>query len=194
MKITPHYLLHRRLDQQAGDRVRVDVGSGTPVLQVSLAGELHGQRDPDRSTAVGDARLERVHVARLVLPSQALFVSSAVLRDVLGVRLGELLDRGLDGLHAAVAAHRLGREVGVGARAVPVSLDRLGGERADDAHVLTEAVEEPASDHDLVADLEGADGPDLELPLAGHDLGVDSGDDEPGLDAGVLLFFSSVFL
>lgn len=39
----------------------------------------------------------------------------------------------------------------------------------------------------LVADLERADGADLELPLAGHDLGVDAGDDQAGLDAGVLL-------
>ena len=41
----------------------------------------------------------------------------------------------------------------------------------------------------LVADLERADGADLELPLAGHDLGVDAGDDEAGLDARVLLIF-----
>lgn len=44
----------------------------------------------------------------------------------------------------------------------------------------------------LVADLERADGPDLELPLAGHDLGVDAGDDEAGLDARIL-FIISVF-
>ena len=92
---------------------------------------------------------ERVHVARLVLARQPLLVARPVLRDVLRVRLRQLLDRGLDRLHAAVLAHRLGREVGVRARAVPVALDRLGGEGADDAHVLAEAVEEPAGDHDL---------------------------------------------
>lgn len=36
----------------------------------------------------------------------------------------------------------------------------------------------------LVAGLQGAGGPNLELPLAGHHLGVDAGDDEAGLPRG----------
>ena len=71
-------------------------------------------------------------------------------------------------------AHRLGREVGVGTGAVPVALDRLGVERRGDAEVLGRAVEQPAGDPQLVGHLERAERADLELPLAGHDLGVDA--------------------
>ena len=84
-----------------------------------------------------------------MLARQPLLVARHVLRDVLRVRLRQLLDRGLDRLHAAVLAHRLGREVGVSSGPVPVALDGLGGESADDAHVLAQAVEQPAGDHDL---------------------------------------------
>ena len=50
---------------------------------------------------------------------QALLVAGAVLRDVLGVALGQALNGRLNGLHAAVLAHRLGGVVGVRAGAVP---------------------------------------------------------------------------
>jgi hypothetical protein len=43
--------------------------------------------------------------------------TGAVLRNVLRVRLGQLLDRRHDGRHTAIHAHGLGREVGVRARA-----------------------------------------------------------------------------
>ena len=77
-------------------------------------------------------------------------------------------------------AHRLRREVGVRARAVPVALDRLRVERRGDAEVLGDAVQQPARDPQLVGDVERAERADLELPLAGHDLGVDAGDREAG--------------
>ena len=73
----------------------------------------------------------------------------------------------------------------MGAGAVPVALDGLGVEGGDDAELLSEPVEQPAGDHDHVAEVGGADGADLVLPLSGHDLGVDAGDGEAGLDAGV---------
>ena len=85
---------------------------------------------------------EGVDVARLVLAAQALLVAQAVLRDVLGVALGQALDGGEDGLHAARLAHRLGRVVGVPSGAVPVALDGLGVERADNVKVLSQPAEE----------------------------------------------------
>ena len=42
--------------------------------------------------------------------------------DVPDVMLGEVVDGGLDGLHAAWLPHGLGGEVGVGPGSVPVSL------------------------------------------------------------------------
>ena len=82
-------------------------------------------------------------------------------------------------------AHLVGREVGVAAGAVPVAADGLGVQRGADAEVLADAVEQPAGKPQLVTDLRRRQRADLELPLAGHDLGVDAGDCEAGRDAGV---------
>ena len=63
--------------------------------------------------------------------------------------------------------------------------DRLRVERRRDAEVLGDAVEQPARHPELVGDVERAERADLELPLAGHDLGVDAGDAEAGFEARV---------
>ena len=86
-------------------------------------------------------------------------------------------------------AHRLGREVGVRPGAVPVALLRLGGEGDDDVVVLGDAVQQPAGDVQVVADGQRVGRADLELPLAGHDLGVGALDHQAGIHArlGVLL-------
>lgn len=42
-------------------------------------------------------------------------------------------------------------------------------------------VQQPAGNHDLVTQLQGAHGADLELPLPRHHLGVDARDDQAGL-------------
>ena len=55
--------------------------------------------------------------AHLVLAGEALLVASAVLTDVLGMRLGQALNRVHDCLHAALLAHALCAEVGVRAGA-----------------------------------------------------------------------------
>ena len=75
------------------------------------------------------------------------------------------------------------------AGAVPVALLRLGGEADHDVVVLGDALQQPAGDVEVVADLGHAGRADLELPLAGHHLGVGAGDLEAGVDArlGVLL-------
>ena len=64
-------------------------------------------------------------------------------------------------------------------------LHRLGVERGRHVEVLGDAVEQPAGDPQLVGDLRGGHRADLELPLAGHDLGVDAGEVEAGGEAGV---------
>ena len=64
-------------------------------------------------------------------------------------------------------------------------LTGLGSRVAATSIVLGDAVEQPAGHPQLVGDLRRADGADLELPLAGHDLGVDARDVEAGGEAGV---------
>ena len=62
-------------------------------------------------------------------------------------------------------------------------LTGFGSSVADDAEVLGDAVEQPAGHPQLVGHVERAERADLELPLAGHDLGVDAGDAEAGVEA-----------
>ena len=98
-------------------------------------------------------------------------------------RLGGLHDR------VVVLAHGLGGHVGVHARTVPVTLHGLGGQADLDLVILAGAVQQVASQPDLIADGECVDGADLELPLPRHDLGVGARDVQARLDApgGVLL-------
>lgn len=88
-------------------------------------------------------------------------------------------------LHAARVAHGLGGEVGVGTGAVPVTLDGLGVEGGDNAEVLTQPVQQPAGQVDLITQLQGANGANLVLPLTRHHLGVDTGDVQASLHAGL---------
>src|SRR5690606_30764080 len=84
-----------------------------------------------------------------------------------------------------VLAHELGREVGVAPGTVPVARHGLGIDGGGDVEVLGDAVQQPSGDPHVVADLDDAGGADLELPLTHHHLGVDAGDLQAGLEAGV---------
>ena len=136
--------------QNLGDAVRVGVGGGSAVLEVTVAlgGGFPG--DADRGAAVGDAVGELLDGARLVAARQALVVVLAVLLDALDVVGLELLEGVLDVLHAALDAHLLGGEVGVQALAVPIAADGLGVPRDLDAKVLGDAGEEESGDPKLV--------------------------------------------
>eukprot|EP00212_Chloropicon_laureae_P007113 CAMPEP_0197490130 /NCGR_PEP_ID=MMETSP1311-20131121/4755_1 /TAXON_ID=464262 /ORGANISM="Genus nov. species nov., Strain RCC856" /LENGTH=227 /DNA_ID=CAMNT_0043034591 /DNA_START=90 /DNA_END=769 /DNA_ORIENTATION=+ len=173
------------LEEHVGDSVWVNVGGWASVLQVSLALDLNLSWDANGGTSVSDSGPEGTDVAGLVESRQSLLVSDAVLGDVLVVSLRQELDGVVDGLGSTVVSHALGREVGVGTSSVPVSLDRLWIKGAHDAHVLAQSVEEPSGDHHGVSELERADRANLVLPLARHDLRVDSADLNTGLDARV---------
>ena len=63
-------------------------------------------------------------------PDEALIVEFAVHRDVVRVLLLEFLDCVLNGLHSLTwGTHLFGRVVGVTARTVPVTLERLRVQR-----------------------------------------------------------------
>lgn len=125
---------------------------------------------------------------------EALLVALAVDGNVLGVAALELLDGGLDVLHAALLAHLDGREVGVQAGAVPVAGDGLGVERDLGAELLGDAVEEEAGEPEVVAHLNALAGADLELPLGGHHLGVGARDLDAGVQAALVVGLDDVAL
>lgn len=112
---------------------------------------------------------------------QTLLVALTVDGNVLQVAALELLDGGLNVLHATLLTHLLGREVGVETGTVPVTGHGLGVDRDLGAELLSDAVEEETGEPEVVTHLNTLAGADLELPLGGHDLGVGTGD----LDASV---------
>ena len=112
-------------------------------------------------------------------------VAEPVLGNVLSVLLGQLLNGGMDGLDASLLPHGLGGVVSVGTSTVPVTFHGLGLKSTGDAEVFTQTVQQPTCKHDVVTDLEGSSRANLELPLAGHDLSVDTTDLQTCLDASV---------
>ena len=167
-----------------GDLVGVHVGVGATVLEPALLGLGHRPRDADRGAPVRGAVAELGEVGGLVGAGQAALDAHAVDGDVLVDLLPDGLAPGDDGVPAAVLAHGLGGEVGVGAGAVPVTQDGLGLERGVDPEVLGDAEEQPPGHPQVVGDVERREHAHLELPLAHHHLGVGALDADAGVDAG----------
>ena len=76
--------------------------------------------------------------------------------------------------------------------AVPVALDGLRVELDDDVVLLGTALEQVASNPGVVAGLLGALAEQLVFPLTLHHFGVDAGDRQAGLEAGVEVLFDQV--
>lgn len=178
------------LDQQAYHGVRIHVGRWAAVLEIPFASQLHRQGNSDRGTAISHTKTEGVDIAGLMRASQAVLVTSAILSDMLRMALGQALNSSFDGSHATISAHALSGVVGMGTGAVPVTLHGLGSKRGNNSKLLTQAVQKPASNHDLVTSFKRPSGANLELPLTRHHLGVDARDGEPSLDAGVKMSLS----
>lgn len=180
------------LGDDTGNLVRVAVGSGTTVLEVTVALRGNVTGDTDGSTTVGNTRREVTNVTSLVLAGKTLVVVGTVNGNVLVVALGELLDGSLDGLHTALLAHGLGRVVGVATSTVPVTGDSLGVERDLDTPLLSDSDEEVTGKGEVVTHLDTLAGANLELPLGRHDLGVDTRDVDTGVEAGTVVGLDEV--
>jgi len=170
------------LDHGRADPVRVNVGSGTTIFQVSLALDVDRSGNSDRGTSIRNTGGKRRGGSSLVLSGKTLVVVLSVNLDVLQVPLGELLDVLVNGLDSTLFSGLLGGVVGVATGTVPLSLGQgLGVERGSNTPFLTDPQQEESGHPEVVTHLDTLTGSDLELPLSGHDLGVDSRD----LDSGV---------
>lgn len=135
---------------------------------------------------------ESTNMSRLVFTRQPHLVILPIDRDMLHMLLRELLNRSLDRLHAALLAHLLRGEVGVAAGTVPVAGEGLGVEGDLDAEHLRDADEEVARHPEVVAHGDALARADLEFPLGGHDLGVDSGDVDTGIETCTVMRFDDI--
>lgn len=146
-------LLNRTIDRlhhNTSNLVRVCVGSWSSVLEVTvtLVATLSG--DTDGATAVGNTIGESIDATSLMSASKAHGVVLSVNCDVLLVATLELLDSGLNVLHATRLAHLLAGEVAVKTGSVPVTWDWLGVERDLGAELLSNAVEKETSEPELI--------------------------------------------
>lgn len=169
-----------------------DVGGGTPVLEITVSLGSNMPGNTDRSTTVGDTRRERSDVASLMTASQTKLIVLSVDGNVLVVPFAELGNGGLDGLHSSGLTHSLGGVVGVAASAVPVTGKRLGVEGDLDAPLFGDALKEVAGHPEVVTHGDTLTRADLELPLGGHDLGVDAADVDTGVQACAVVGFNHI--
>ncbi len=96
------------------------------------------------------------------------------------------------GVKATGRAHLLGREVRVGARAIPVALDGLGVETDVDLELFGDALEQPPRRPELIPDGDRIQNAHLELPLAHHHFGVGTFDSDARAHAGDGVGFDDV--
>jgi len=119
--------------------------------------------------------------------SETELVVLAVDGDVLVVLLGELLNGSLNGLDASGFPHLLCRVVRVAASTIPIARERLGVERHLDTPLLSNADKEVTSHPEMVTHGDALAGANLELPLRGHNLGVDTADVDASVQAGAVV-------
>ena len=118
---------------------------------------------------------------------QTLIIVLTVNGNVLEMLLFELFDSILDSGHTlSRRSHSLGRVVGVTTSTVPVSLERLGVERGFDSPLFSDSEQEESGHPEMVSHLDTLTRTDLELPLSGHDFGVDTRDLDTGVETSSL--------
>jgi hypothetical protein len=178
--------------QDLGDTVRVGVGGGATILEVTvtLGGAL--ARNADGRATVGNTVAELINGTSLVATSETELVTLAVLLDVLLVVRLKLLDGILNVLHATLNTHLLGGEVAVKAGTVPVTGDGLGVPGYAGTEILSDAGKEEASSPKVVTHLNTLARTDLELPLTRHNLSVGARDLDTGVQAGLVVGLDDV--
>jgi len=181
-----------RLNDDARHAIRVDVGGRTPILQVAitLSGDVTG--DTDGSTTVSDARAKGADVTGLVATSETHVVVLSITSDVFVVLLGEFFNGGLNDLHTTLNTHGGGTEIGVASSTVPFTGQRLGVEGDLDVPLLGKADEEVTGHPEVVTHLNTLARANLELPLGRHDLGVDTADLDPSVQADAVVGLDQV--
>jgi len=76
----------------------------------------------------------------------------------------------LDSHDSIFFSHGRGREIGVGASAIPVSGNRLRVKSDHDAEVFCNTVQQISGNPHIISHLHALAGANLELPLSGHHL------------------------
>lgn len=169
-----------------------DVGSRSAILEVTVALGSNMTRDTDGGSTVGNTRAELADVAGFVATSETHVVVVTVDGDVLVMALAEALNGSFDGLDAVGFTHGLCGEVGVASGTIPVALEGLGVEGDLDAPLFGNTDEEIPGHPEVVTHGDTFTGANLELPLRGHNLGVDTADVDARVEAGTVVSLDEI--
>ena len=168
------------VDHEARDDVGVDVGVRATVLEVALLLARHVRRGC-APTRHGRRRRRRTsdQWRGLVRAGEAVLDADAVV-EMCSLTFVPSASRARDdGVVAAARAHLLGREVGVGAGAVPVARDRASRRSSRRRRTPRRCARAASARPRAGRRSRPAQHADLELPLAHHHLGVRAFDADP---------------
>ena len=171
-----------------GHGVRADVGGWASILDVALAVVMHCLGwDSERARSVSASVRELGKTGGLVDSRQSLVVVGSVQFDVEGVLILEEHHNVVNVLHlAGSSSHRLGREVCVASRSVPVR-EEFWLEGDGEAELFGASVEEESSEGHVVTLLDTGAWTDLELPLSWHHLSIGAGDLDSSVEAALVM-------
>jgi hypothetical protein len=178
------------LDDNAGDTVRVDVGSGTSILQVAIALSRDMTRNTNGGATVSDTRGEVADVSGLMTTSETKIVVLSVNCDVFRVLEAEFFDSGLDGFETARLPHFFGAVIAVATSSVPLALKGFRMEGDLNTPLFSDANKKITSHPEVIAHGNTLAGSDLELPLRRHHLSVNTTDVDAGIEAGAVVSFN----
>jgi hypothetical protein len=183
-------------NEDISDSVRIAVGRWSSILEVSTAVVVDKSRDSDGATSVGSSVGEIHDGGSLVETSESSKVVSATLwivsLDVKVVSASEFLDSFVDDFSSTWLSHGLSGVVDVATSAVPVTLNRLRVEAADDTEVLGNSAKEVSGHPELITHFDSFAGSNLELPLGRHDLGVGARDLDASVEASSVVSLDNI--
>lgn len=176
------------IENHGGHSVRADVGGWASILDVALSVVMHCLGwDSERAGSVSASVRELGQTGGLVDSRQSLVVVGSVHFDVEGVLLLEVHHHVVNILHlAGSSSHRLGGEVGVASRSVPVG-EEFWLEGDGEAELFGASVEEESSEGHVVTLLDTGAWTNLELPLSWHDLSIGTGDLDSSVEAALVV-------
>jgi len=164
------------INEHTTNKIRITVGRRSSIFKVTLLFQDSLGGDSSRSTSVTNTIAELVNRSSFMSTSQSQIVIRSVDSDMREVSLGEEFHRFEDSVITSFVSGGFEREVGVAARTVPVSLNRLGFKSDINIVFFADSGQKISSNPELIAALKTFNGSDLELPLTGENFSVETRD------------------
>jgi len=180
-------ILHDGSHDLSSNKVRIGIGTGPSVLEVTTSLGLGIPSNSHTSSTVGNTEGEIVNASSLELSSQTQLVALSVNGNVFLVLGTQLVNSLSDDFNSTSLTHSFGRNVGVHTSTVPVTLnDGLGVESAVNLELFTNTLEDVTTHEKLITGINSDAWSNLVFLLSGHDLTVSSRDFNTSIETGTV--------